>query len=455
MIFGGDAFQDWIGEITLMKDLTKTMDITMREQEEEAAAEAAATQESLSGPSGENSNPAASEKNSKPVPAEEKHEEPPPPDTRAHLSNSSSEYLKPEKPPVPPRSASPSASGYSSGTSTPRPSGIPTRLALEDKAHQAEAESRMNAEGMTEEEKLLREKQKKKGGLSREQREELLAFEQERRKQKEERVAMLSQKLINYISVWTETDKGPDVTKAFKEKTRLEVENLKMESFGLEILHAIGFVYVQKAGTFLKTQKFFGIGGMWSRLKDKGNLVKETWGTISTAIDAQMTMEEMVRAEEKGGEDWTDERKAEFEKKVTGKILAAAWRGSKYEVQGVLREVCERVLNDRSVKTEKRIERAQALIIIGDIFSKVSCFQTPSNSNQTLKTSQAARDPDEEGDFMAFEQLMAEAQIKKDKKEERKQRRKEKSSSKEHLNSPKPTGGYTQHGTGEKYNPNA
>jgi hypothetical protein len=56
---------------------------------------------------------------------------------------------------------------------------------------------------------------------------------------------------------------------------------------------------------------------------------------------------------------------------------------------------------------------------------------------------------------MAFEQLMAEAQMKKDKKEERKQRRKEKSSSKDNLNSPRPTGGYTQHGSGEKYNPNA
>jgi hypothetical protein len=32
---------------------------------------------------------------------------------------------------------------------------------------------------------------------------------------------------------------------------------------------------------------------------------------------------------------------------------------------------------------------------------------------------QAARDPDEEGDFMAFEQLMAEAQIKKEKKKKK------------------------------------
>ena len=134
----------------------------------------------------------------------------------------------------------------------------------------------------------------------------------------------------------------------------------------------MGFVYVQKASSFLKSQKLFGIGGMWSRLKEKGSIAKETWATISTAIDAQMTMEEMVRMEEKGGEDWTDERRAEYEKKVTGMVLAAAWRGSKYEIQSILRDVCERVLNDKSVRIEKRMERAQALIMIGDLFSKVS-----------------------------------------------------------------------------------
>jgi len=54
---------------------------------------------------------------------------------------------------------------------------------------------------------------------------------------------------------------------------------------------------------------------------------------------------------------------------------------------------------------------------------------------------------------MAFEQLMAEAQIKK--KEEKKQRReKHKSSSKDNLGSPQPRE-YAYQGTGEKYNPNA
>jgi hypothetical protein len=224
---------------------------------------------------------------------------------------------------------------------------------------------------MTEEEKKLREKQKKKG-LTKEQREELAAYELERKRQREERVKNLSDKLISRLNIWTETDKDAEVTHAFKAQIGLEIENLKMESFGLEILHAVGATYLMKATSFLKSQRFLGISGFWSRMKEKGTLAKETWTTISTAIDAQVTMEEMVRLEEKGGEDWTDERKAEYEKRVTGKILAAAWRGSKFEIQGVLREVCERILNDKNVKMEKRIERAQGLAIIGEMFSKVS-----------------------------------------------------------------------------------
>jgi hypothetical protein len=145
----------------------------------------------------------------------------------------------------------------------------------------------------------------------------------------------------------------------------------------LEILHAIGQTYLSKAATYLKSQKpiIGGVSGFFSRLKDKGNTIKETWGTVQTAIQAQMEIEEMAKMEEKGGEDWTDEKRAEYEKRVTGKILAAAWRGSKYEVQGVLRDVCDNVLYDKKVKTEKRIERAHALVVIGELFAKVIYYR--------------------------------------------------------------------------------
>jgi hypothetical protein len=369
MIFGGEAFADWIGEISLMKDLTKTMEISMREMEEEEA-EAEKTDATPSA-SGSTPTPGAPAQETGTTSAA---------NAKAAEAAAESAAAGTAPPPPPPYVETPAstepagaAPAYqtppASGTSTPRTGRqIPIRPAIMDKS---EEDARLEAAGVTDAEKELREKQKKKGGLTKEQREELAAYELERKKIRDERVNTLARKLIDRISIWTETDKGPDVTAAFKEKTQLEIENLKMESFGLEILHAIGATYLMKAGSFIKSQKFLGISGFFSRVKDKGTLVKETWNTMSAAIDAQMTMEEMVKLEEKGGEDWTDEKKAEYEKKVTGKILAAAWRGSKFEIQSVLRDVCDQVLNDKKVKLEKRVERAHALVIMGEMFQKV------------------------------------------------------------------------------------
>lgn len=349
MIFGGEAFVDWIGEIAMMKDLTKTMEVSMREMEEDYQ------------PPPETTAP-ASESAGTTQPAQSVPGAPPQPHAETVPDQATAAGATME---IPIRDSKPS-----SGTSTPRLQGIPTRLAITDKT---EEEAAQMAAGMTEEERKLQEK-KKKGGLTKEQREELNALYLERERVREERVTTLAKKLVDRISVWTETDKGPDVTVAFREKMRLEVENLKMESFGIEILHAIGQTYVSKATTFLKSQKpiIGGVSGFFSRLKDKGSVVKETWGTVHMAIQAQMEIEEMARAEEKGGEDWTDERRAEYEKRVTGKILAAAWRGSKHEIGSVLRDVCDRVLYDKSVRIEKRIERAQALVVCGEILAKVS-----------------------------------------------------------------------------------
>ncbi|KAI2791928.1 putative J domain-containing protein [Penicillium oxalicum] len=380
MIFGGEAFVDLIGEISLMKDLTATMDITMQEMEEEELAESAEQKLNIHDEEvkaqGEGSSAAAAKaaEAASEVPA---HSEAAAPPSYGDATVSPSHAEKPTQ---------------GSGASTPRR--YMGQQALMDKS---EEEARMEAAGLSQEEKELRKKEKKKG-LSKEQQERLAAFEEERRKAREERVNTLANKLIDRLSVWTETDKGKDVTRAFEEKIRLEVENLKMESFGLEILHAVGATYVQKGTSFLKSQKFLGISGFFSRLKDKGTLAKETWTTISTAIDAQMTMEEMAKLEERGGEDWTDEKKAEYEKKVTGKILAAAWRGSKFEIQSVLREVCDQILNDKRIRLEKRVERAHALVLAGNIYAK------------------AERDPEEEGDYMAFEQLMAEAHLQEERK---------------------------------------
>ena len=333
-----------------MRDLTKTMEIATKEAEEEA-------ETTSSEPAGQSSikpdvKSTTPETNQPAAQAATLHAASA---SRETVGNSLPTGTTPDPPARTPAG---------SGRSTPR-QGIPIRPAIMDKSDE---DARLDAVGLSEEEKR---KERKKAGMSKEQREELAAFERERRRIRDERVDTLAKKLIDRISIWTETDKSSDVTKAFEGKVRLEVENLKMESFGLEILHAIGTTYLQKATSFLKSQKFLGISGFFSRLKDKGTLAKETWSTVSTALDAQRTMEEMARMEERGGEDWTDERKAEYEKRVTGKVLAAAWKGSKFEIQSVLRDVCDKVLNDKNVPFSKRVERAQALVIAGNIYLNV------------------------------------------------------------------------------------
>ena len=333
MIFGGDAFEDWIGKISLMTDLSKTMDITMRQMEEEEALEEAQTkmaaQEIKDKQDEEGGKSSTTSQHMAPpptpalnVPDAEKHApgQPVPatprvvPPTPGIIPPTPGMPVTPGMPPPadtgatalrpPPRDTSESpVNTPSSGASTPKRAW--GQQAILDKS---EEDARMEAAGLTPEEKELRRKEKKRG-LTKEQREELAAYEAERKRIREERVSTLTKKLTDRLSVWTETDKGADVTKSFEKKMEHEVESLKMESFGIEILHAIGATYIQKATSFLKSQKFLGISGFFSRLKDKGTLVKETWNTFSTAIDAQMTMEEMAKLEEKGGDDWTTRRR--------------------------------------------------------------------------------------------------------------------------------------------------
>lgn len=356
MIFGGDAFVDYIGEITLMKDLAATMEVTMQEGEEEELAGETESKlnvneqppsytESQTATPGPSSTP----EKSAPSAAEEKET----PSSAHNLNVPGSEKKTPES---------------GSGTSTPRPLG--SQYAITDKSDE---DMRTDA-SLSQEEKELRQKEKKKR-LTQEQADKLIALEQERKAKRQERVNTLSEKLVSRLSVLTETDKGADVVKAFEEKIRLETEDLKMESFGVEILHAIGFTYVQKATSFLKSQKFLGISGFFSRLKDKGTIVKEGWTSFLSAVDTHESLRERAVLEEKGFKGWTDEEISEYEKTMIGKMLATGWRGSKWEIQGVLRNVCDQVLYDKSVPLDKRMDRAKALMICGRIYQQVCIFR--------------------------------------------------------------------------------
>lgn len=240
----------------------------------------------------------------------------------------------------------------------------------------------------------------KKNKLSDKQKEEMRKMMKKREEEREKRVSDLVDKLIKRLTIWTASDKNAAATQFFKEQNTTLAEELKMESFGIELLHAIGYTYYTKGTNYLKSQKLLGVGGIFGKFKEKYTVAKDTWNTISSAIDAQSTVQDMAKYEEDPSK-LSDFEKAEKEREIMGKILNAAWNGSRFEIQSVLREVCDKVLNDKRIHQKERIERAQALVMVGDIFRK------------TVRT------PEEQEEVQVFEELVHEAAASKKKKKEK------------------------------------
>jgi hypothetical protein len=69
----------------------------------------------------------------------------------------------------------------------------------------------------------------------------------------------------------------PDVTRSWRTICQIEAEELRHESFGLELLNTTGFVYASKAKQFLaSSQSFFGVGGWLHGVQNKYHVFSET-----------------------------------------------------------------------------------------------------------------------------------------------------------------------------------
>lgn len=280
--------------------------------------------------------------------------------------------------------------------------------------------------------------------------EELDKYNEEMTREKKEKEKELVNKLIQKISLWTETDKQDDVTESFINILKEQANELKMQSFGLEILQTIGHIYYSKGDIFLKNNKYLGVGGMWGSMKLKMNVVGDTFKTISSALDAQRTLEELDKLKERRErmlkreqellqskddpkiveineeeddehpvqgpltaeelalkkleeEDAatpipTEEELAQLEQYLIGQILSSAWNASKFEITSTLKNVADGVLNDSSVDLSKRRERAKLLKLIGEVFLN------------------AKRTELEDEEVRVFEELVADAKTKKHRK---------------------------------------
>ncbi|EIN09571.1 DnaJ-domain-containing protein [Punctularia strigosozonata HHB-11173 SS5] len=346
-VFGGERFYDYIGEISLMKEMSAVA-TTMMTDEEKAELE------------------------------KELNPDAPTPSVTTPPASSDVPPASPSPSPAPATSASSPAPAPSS---SPKPSERPSILpspSSEPSASQGELRPDGTHADNSAASKKKDGKRPSSAKLTPEKKKELHELEEARRKRMQDRVDMLTKKLVERLRPFVEAkhpgEKDDPETRAFEEKMRREAEDLKLESFGVELLHAIGNVYMMKATSALKSRKFLGIPGFFSRLKEKGAVAKDAWGVIGSALSVQNLMQDMEKLQAKG--EAAEEELRALEMDVTGKIMLASWRGTRFEVVQVLREVCDNVLREPGVPDQVLYNRAKGLMIAGAIFKAAQPDET-------------------------------------------------------------------------------
>ncbi|KAI0076667.1 DnaJ-domain-containing protein [Panus rudis PR-1116 ss-1] len=195
----------------------------------------------------------------------------------------------------------------------------------------------------------------------------------EKAAERAERVQKLVENLERKLSIFTESATGPndrEVSESFRTICQLEAEELKKESYGADLLQAIGFVYVSKAKQHqASSQTFLGVGGWLHNVQGKYHVFSETVSTLRSAIELKNVFEQIQAAERAGN--LSAEEKRRLEEQAAEKGLQALFKGTKLEIESVLREVCDLILEDPNVPRNKAQLRAVALQILGEAYMSV------------------------------------------------------------------------------------
>jgi curved DNA-binding protein CbpA len=218
---------------------------------------------------------------------------------------------------------------------------------------------------LSDEEKAKRAEKQKKAA------EKKKKVDAQRAAERAERVQKLVDNLERKLGIFTESAIGPndpDVSSSWRTICELETEELKRESYGVELLQTIGFVYTSKAKHHLATnQSFLGVGGWLHNVQGKYHVLSETVSTLRAAVELKAVFDQLQAAEKAGN--MSPEEKKRLEESAAEKGLQALFKGTKLEVESVLRETCDRILEDPSLPPGKAQLRAVALQILGEAYS--------------------------------------------------------------------------------------
>ncbi|KAG0143830.1 hypothetical protein CROQUDRAFT_95774 [Cronartium quercuum f. sp. fusiforme G11] len=343
-MFGGEKFRDWIGEISLGKDIGKAFENNTTEEDREAlraqwaANSTKPNQETITNTTINHQNPTLV------------------PSTPAEIQSDTKR--------------APSIGNNISGIQ-PTPSNVTTSTTLASSSAQPPPPPTPTIKPtlkQTPEQRLEAEK-----------------YEKQRKEDTANRVNELTRRLLERIRPFVEADKpddpnDPEISR-FVNSIRTEAEDLKLESFGVELLRLIGSVYFTKGTTYLKLHRskspfsnFLGLPSFIESTKQKGKVIKEAWGMLSSTLEVQSAMVDMEKRQEKG--ELADDEMERLNKDLVGKLLLISWKGTRFESGAILRQVADNVLSKDSPTVTDQIlmNRAKALVTIGAIFKAILVY---------------------------------------------------------------------------------
>ncbi|GAA6010371.1 hypothetical protein JCM10207_005197 [Rhodosporidiobolus poonsookiae] len=200
----------------------------------------------------------------------------------------------------------------------------------------------------------------------------------EKARVRDERVKQLTDKLRDKLALFAEQAQGEEdeqIAEGVRTMWSIEAEELKKESYGVELLQTVGFVYSSKSKHFLASTGPipFGVGGWFHGLKSTAHIVNQTVSTVRSAYALKDVYEAIQKAEAEGV---SDEEKRKLEDKAAQMGLHALFKGAKLEVESVIRSVCDRLLltlppEDKSTPIATLRKRAVALGILGEVYMAV------------------------------------------------------------------------------------
>ncbi|KAJ3799038.1 X-domain of DnaJ-containing-domain-containing protein, partial [Lentinula aff. detonsa] len=105
--------------------------------------------------------------------------------------------------------------------------------------------------------------------------------------------------------------------------------------------------------------------------------------TLRAAIELKAVFDQIQAAEKAGNLSPSERQK--LEEQAAEKGLQALFKGAKLEIDSILREVCDRVLEDPNIEREKAVLRAVALQILGEAYGSLGTVNSTANASPSAR----------------------------------------------------------------------